>query len=194
MATLGRWDPFGDMQRLTEQMLRGHGGEAEGRVFSPAVDIYEDADAIHMKAELPGIKPENVSIDVEHRVLTIRGERRLEREEKREGYRRIESSYGTFTRSFALPESALTDKVEAEIEDGVLELRIPKRAETTTRHIPVKKHVEGGAQTKQVSEVGKVSGTGVPVEEASKAEPLSSEERQQQKEEENGGASPVQKT
>jgi HSP20 family protein len=127
------------MQRLTEQMLRNWGGELEGRAFSPAVDIYEDADAIYLKCELPGIKPEDVSIDIEKNVLTIRGERKLERDEKREGYRRIESSYGSFTRSFALPESVLADKVDAEIEDGILKLRIPKQAaEATAKRIPVK--------------------------------------------------------
>jgi HSP20 family protein len=131
------------MQRLTEQMLRNWGGELEGRTFSPAVDIYEDADAIYLKAELPGIKPDDVNIDIENRVLTIRGERKLERDEKREGYRRIESSYGAFTRSFALPESVVADKVDAEIEDGVLKLRIPKQAEATAKRIPVKERAKG---------------------------------------------------
>jgi HSP20 family protein len=149
MATLSRWDPFGDMQRLTERMLRDYSGSLEGRAFSPAVDIYEDSDAIYMKAELPGIKPDDVSIDVENHVLTLRGERKLEREDKREGYRRIESSYGAFTRSFALPEGAETEKVEAEIEDGVLKLRIPKQAEAATKNIPIKKR-ETGKETKQV--------------------------------------------
>jgi HSP20 family protein len=132
------------MQRLTEQMLRHWGGELEGRAFSPAVDIYEDADAIYLKAELPGIKPDDVNIDIENHVLTIRGERKLERDEKREGYRRIESSYGSFTRSFALPESVVADKVDAEIEDGVLKLRIPKQAEATAaQRIPVKGRTKG---------------------------------------------------
>lgn len=149
MATLSRWDPFGEMQRLTEQMLRGW-GDLEGRAFAPAVDVYEDADAIYLKAELPGIKADDVSIDVENHVLTIRGQRRLEREDKREGYRRIESSYGAFTRSFALPESAVTDKVEAEMEDGLLKLRIPKEAEATTKRITVKSQAKGAKQEKEV--------------------------------------------
>ncbi len=150
MATLSRWDPFGEMQRLTEQMLRGWGGELEGRTFAPAVDVYEDADAIYLKAELPGVRADDVGIDVENHVLTIRGERRLERDDKREGYRRIESSYGAFARSFALPESALTDRVDADMEDGVLKLRIPKQPEVGAKRIPVKSR-ERSRQEKQIT-------------------------------------------
>jgi HSP20 family protein len=150
MAGLSRFDPFGDMQRLTEHMLRGYGGEMSGRGFAPAVDIYEDDDSITMKAELPGINPDDVSIDVENQVLTISGERKLEHEDKREGYRRVEQSYGSFSRSFALPESAQTDKVEAEIDNGILKLRIPKQPEVQPKRIQVKKRAEG-AESKQVT-------------------------------------------
>ncbi len=157
MATLSRWDPFGEMQRLTEQMIRGLGHELENRAFAPAVDVYEDGDSIQLKAELPGIKADDVSIDVENNVLTIRGERRLEREDKREGYRRIESSYGAFARSFALPESAETDKIEATIEDGVLKLRIPKLHEAMTKRIQVKSASEGKPKEKEVTKVVEAS-------------------------------------
>jgi HSP20 family protein len=135
------------MQRLTDQMFRAWGAP-ERQGFAPAVDIYEDDDAITVKAEVPGVRPEDVRIDVENNVLTISGERKLEREEKREGYHRIESSYGSFSRSFALPESVDPNKVDAEIDQGILNVRIEKKAEIAPKRIQVKPH---GIQTKQVA-------------------------------------------
>jgi HSP20 family protein len=150
MATLTRWDPFGEMQRLTDQLFRTWSPD-ERRGFAPAVDIYEDEDAIVVKAELPGVKPEDVNISVENNVLTMSGERKLERSEEREGYHRIESSYGAFTRSFALPESLRTDEVEAEMNEGVLKVRIPKKPEVAPKRIQVKGH---GEEPKQVAAPG----------------------------------------
>jgi HSP20 family protein len=134
------------MQRLTDQLFRSWAPE-ERRGFAPAVDIYEDEDAIVVKADLAGVKPEDVNISVENNVLTISGERKLERAEEREGYHRIESSYGVFTRSFALPESVRTDEVEAEMTEGVLKVRIPKKPEVAPKRIQVKGH---GEEPKQV--------------------------------------------
>jgi HSP20 family protein len=145
MATLTRWDPFGEMQRLTDQVFRAWGGEPATRGFAPAVDIYEDNGSIYVKAELPGVKAEDVHVDVEDHTLTLRGERKLEHEEKREGYHRIESSYGSFTRSFALPESCDTEKVEADMSEGVLTVKIPKKAEVMPKRIEVKS--KGGSET-----------------------------------------------
>lgn len=144
MAILSRWDPFGEMQRLTDQVLRGWTGETPARNFAPAVDIYEDDDAIVVRAELAGVKPEDVHIEVENNVLTLSGERKLEREDKREGYHRIESVYGTFTRSFALPDTADAEKVEADMNEGILTVRIPKKPETAHKRIEVKS--KGGEQ------------------------------------------------
>lgn len=139
MATLSRWDPFNEMQRLTDQLFRGWtGGSGEMQNFAPAVDIYEDEGTITVQAQVPGVKAEDVHIDVENNVLTISGERKLEREDKREGYHRIESSYGSFTRSFVLPEAADTEQVEANLSDGVLSVRIPKRPEAAPKRIEVK--------------------------------------------------------
>jgi HSP20 family protein len=160
MAILSRWDPFGEMQRLTDQVLRGWTGEAQVRSFAPAVDIFEDEASIVVKAELPGVKPGDVHIDVENNVLTLSGERKLEREEKREGYHRIESVYGNFTRSFALPEAVDADKVEADMSEGILSVRIPKKPETAHKRIEVRaragegqpqgvKTVQAGEQSKQ---------------------------------------------
>jgi HSP20 family protein len=139
MAILSRWNPFNEMQRLTDQLVRGWPGQGgEMQNFAPAVDIYEDDGMITVSAQLPGVKAEEVNIDVENNVLTISGERRLEREDKREGYHRIESSYGAFTRSFVLPESADSEKVEANLSEGVLTVRIPKRPEAAHKRIEVK--------------------------------------------------------
>ena len=139
MAILSRWDPFHEMQRLTDQLFRGFTGQGvEMQTFAPAVDIYEDEGMITVSAQVPGVKSEDVHIDVENNVLTLTGERKLEREDKREGYHRIESSYGSFTRSFVLPESADAEKVDANLSDGVLTVRIPKRPEAAPKRIEVK--------------------------------------------------------
>jgi HSP20 family protein len=147
MATLTRWDPFSEIQRLTDQMFRAWGGEPAGRTFAPAVDIYEDECAIYVRAELPGVKAEDAHVDVENHTLTVRGERKLEHQEKREGYHRIESTYGSFTRSFALPESCDTEKVEADMSEGVLTVKIPKKAEIAAKRIEVRS--KGGGEPEQ---------------------------------------------
>jgi HSP20 family protein len=142
MGTLSRWDPFGEMQRLTDQMFRTWPFD-ERRTFAPAVDIYEDNEAITVRAELPGIKAQDVKISIENNVLTLSGERKLERSDEREGYHRIESSYGMFSRSFVLPESLKADEVEADMDEGVLTVRIPKKPEVAPKRIQVKAHGEG---------------------------------------------------
>lgn len=134
---LSRWDPFTEMSRLQDEFARGLGLEAR-RGWAPPVDIFEDAEAIHVKAELPGMKTEDVHVHVENNLLTLRGERKLEREEKRENYHRIERSYGTFTRTFALPSSVVTDQIDAQMKDGVLTVRLPKKTEPKARRIEIK--------------------------------------------------------
>lgn len=154
MATLTRWDPFGEMQRLTDKMMhgwfgRGTLGDGGEFGFTPAVDIYEDDHNIYVNAELPGVKPDEVKISVENDVLTLSGQRKLEREDKREGYHRMECSYGSFTRSFALPEAADAENVDAELDSGVLKVKIAKRPEVAPKRIPVKAHaVEPTAKIK----------------------------------------------
>jgi HSP20 family protein len=128
------------------------------------VDIYEDADAIYVKAALPGVKPGDVNISVENNVLTLSGERKLERSEEREGYHRLESSYGCFTRSFALPESVKADEVEADLTEGILTIRIPKKPEVAPKRIEVKGH---GEAAKPIG-AAKKSETAVAAESAQK--------------------------
>jgi len=139
MAFLNRWDPFTEIARLQDEMTR-HLAPAERRStgFIPPVDIYEDKEAIYMKAELSGVKPEEVKLHVENNILTLTGERKFEKDEKKEGYHRVERSYGTFTRSFALPSSVQADQVAADMTDGVLTVKVPKRAEVQPKRIEVR--------------------------------------------------------
>lgn len=106
--------------------------------FSPAVDIVENEKAYLLKAEVPGLAPENIDVQVENDVLTVRGERKYENEEERGGYRRVERSYGSFARSFMLPKGTKPEAIEAEVEHGVLTVTIPKVAAATARKVEVK--------------------------------------------------------
>ncbi len=121
------------------RMLRG---ELAGTDFSgfwmPAIDIYEQDDAYIVKAELPGVKKENVNITIHENVLTIRGERSEERTDKKAQYFRKERNVGSFMRSFTLPSSVKTDKIEAVYSDGVLTITLPKAEEAKPKAIPVK--------------------------------------------------------
>jgi HSP20 family protein len=106
--------------------------------WAPACDVYENENEIVVKAELPEVKKDDVHVEVENNVLTIRGERRFEEEAKRENYHRMERSYGGFMRSFTLPTTVDTDKINAGFKDGVLRLVMPKRAEAKPKQIEVK--------------------------------------------------------
>jgi HSP20 family protein len=138
---LGRFDPFAELSRLQDGLARVASATRQGggqAMFSPAVDIWEGKESIVVKAELPGVRPEEVQISVENDLLTISGERRFDRDEGEEGWRRVESTYGSFTRTFALPKTVAVDAIDAKLENGVLTLRLPKRAEARPRKIEVK--------------------------------------------------------
>lgn len=145
-----RWvDPFKELSAIHERMnqlfdetflpARGSGSEAApaAAMWSPAVDIYESGDDIVVKAEIAGIDKDEVAVEVKDGILTLRGERKFEKEEKEENYHRIERSYGTFVRSFALPSSVDPEKVRAALKDGVLEVRIGKREQAKPRKVKV---------------------------------------------------------
>lgn len=134
---LGRWDPFSELSRVQDELSRAADGNWR-RGFVPAVDIYEDKESFSLRAELPGVKADEVHIDLDRHLLTLRGERKLEREDRKEGYHRIERSYGKFTRSFALPDTVDTEHIDANFKEGVLEVRIPKKASVQPKRIPVK--------------------------------------------------------
>jgi HSP20 family protein len=104
------------------------------------VDIHEGDKEITLKAELPGIKKEDVHIDVNDGVITLRGERKFEKEDKKENYHRIERSYGSFHRSFTLPSTVDVEKIKAKYKDGILEATLPKTEEAKPKSIPVEVH------------------------------------------------------
>jgi HSP20 family protein len=144
-----RWEPFRDlvglqdrMNRLFDEAFRGAGRPAEddwslGGTWAPAVDIYEQEGNIVLKAELPGVDAKEVDIRLENNVLTLRGERKLDNEVKRESYHRVERAYGSFTRSFTLPSVVDQDKIKAEYKDGVLRVTLPKKEEARPRQINI---------------------------------------------------------
>ena len=132
---LVRWDPFEEMNRLHDHFLSGRG--LTKQAFQVAVDIREEHDAFFVDAEVPGLAADDVHIDVEKNVLTIRGERKVEKEEIEDTYRRVERQYGSFTRSFTLPETVDADSISADLNNGVLALRLPKKEAPTPRSISV---------------------------------------------------------
>lgn len=142
-----RSDPFRDLLNLQDQLLRTFGSAYGSRdrdeapqmtaTWSPLVDVFEDQDGITLKVELPEVEAKDVEILVEGNTLTLRGERKLENEQRRDGYHRIERSYGAFTRNFTLPNTVDAEHIRAESRDGVLRIALPKKAETRPRQIKV---------------------------------------------------------
>jgi len=141
-----KWDPFRDlvsiqdrMNRLFEQTLSRSRGEegVTATAWTPAVDIYETADTIVMKAELPGVTREDIHIHIDGSTLTLKGERRFSRDVQEESYLRIERPYGSFHRSFALPATVQQENVRAVLKDGVLELTLPKAEDSKPKRISV---------------------------------------------------------
>jgi HSP20 family protein len=110
--------------------------EAAGK-FVPAVDIYDDGEKVLVKLEIPGVKQEDVDIRVENQTLSVRGERKLEAEEKKEHFQRVERHYGSFYRSFTLPISVDTENIGATYEAGVLKLELKKKASAQPRQIKI---------------------------------------------------------
>jgi HSP20 family protein len=117
---------------------RGQRREGADAIWAPAVNSYEDKDAFLLSLDLPGIDQKDVKISIDNHTLTISGTRRLEHEDKKENYQRVESFFGTFSRSFTLPATVATEKIEANAESGVLKIRLPKREESKPRQIEIK--------------------------------------------------------
>jgi HSP20 family protein len=136
-----RWDPFRELDTLRDEFGRFLGprffGRGETGMWSPAVDVIEEADAIVLKAELPGMSPDQVEIEWEDDLLTIKGERKFEEKTETEGHRRIERGFGRFERSFGMPKTAKLDEIEATYREGILEIRVPKAAEVAAKKIPI---------------------------------------------------------
>jgi HSP20 family protein len=144
---LVRYKPMGGMNLLRRRMdsmfddfftdfLRG--GQSDlAKGWNPKVDIFEEDDQIVMKAELPGVEKDNIAVDVNGRVLTVKGERSSENETKEDNYYRRECAYGKFERSFTLPEETDSEQIKAEYKDGVLKLNIPKPVSSKPKQIAV---------------------------------------------------------
>jgi len=146
MALVRRNDPFRDLVALQDQLFRtfdsAYGGARDDgqsmvATWSPLVDVYEDAEGISLKVELPEVDAKDVEIQVEGNTLTLKGERKLEHETRREGYHRVERTYGAFSRTFTLPNTVDVEHITAESKDGVLRVFLPKKAETKPRQIKV---------------------------------------------------------
>jgi HSP20 family protein len=128
------------MNRMFNEFVHGGPDAAVGpRVspWTPSVDIYETDDALVIKAELPGVSKEDVSIEVHQNTLTLRGQRKHEAEVKQDHYHRVERAYGTFQRSFVLPAMVDQEKVQAAFKDGVLELHLPRLESAKPRRIAI---------------------------------------------------------
>ena len=147
MNPLAKWNPFRELEDIQNRLsslfgrtsLRGLGEESMTvSEWTPLVDLAEDDKEYLIKAELPEVKKEDVKVTVENGVLTITGERKFEKEEENKKYHRIERAYGSFMRSFTLPQDAAGDKVNAEFKDGVLKVHLPKSAEAKPKSIDVK--------------------------------------------------------
>jgi HSP20 family protein len=144
---LARWTPMGnlpsfqdEMNRLFNQFFQGGTGEEAGwgvRTWTPPVDIYETDDALILKAELPGVSKDDVSIEIHQNTLVLRGQRQHEAEVKEDHYHRVERAYGTFQRSFMLPTLVDQEHVHATYHDGVLELRLPKSEAAKPKRVAI---------------------------------------------------------
>jgi HSP20 family protein len=152
-----RWDPLRDVVTLQSRLNslfqdygRGQGEDEalSAAAFAPPVDIYEDEHKLVLKLEVPGIRQEDLDIQVENRTLTVRGERKLDKEEKQENFHRVEHRYGTFARTFTLPSTVDPESVSASYDAGVLKIELAKKAEARPRQIRV--NVGSGASPKQV--------------------------------------------
>lgn len=140
-----RWDPFREVVALQSRLnslfqdySRGQNEETlSAASFAPPVDIYEDDHKLVLKLEVPGVKEEDLDVQVEGRSLTVRGERKFSSEEKQENFHRIEHRYGTFARSFTLPTTVDAENVKASYNAGVLEVELAKKPESKPRQIKI---------------------------------------------------------
>src|SRR5580704_1370888 len=141
--TIVRWDPFREVASLrnsVNSLFRDMNGDSEpvaAASFVPAVDIYEDEKKVVLKLEVPGIEEKDLDVRVENHTLTVKGERKLEKEEKEENFHRIERRYGSFYRAFTLPNTVDTESVAASYNAGVLKLELKKKAEAQPKQIKV---------------------------------------------------------
>jgi len=153
--SITRYDPFRDLKTLQDEVnrlfstnfSRGFGDEGLSRgAWTPSVDIFENKDELVLEAELPGMNREDFELTIENNVLTLRGERRFEKKDEADNYHRVERAYGSFTRSFTLPQTVSGEGATAEYKNGVLRVVLHKREEVKARRIEIKgEAAEAGA-------------------------------------------------
>ena len=145
MTVLTRWEPFREFVTLQDRMNRlFRESYPEGReealttsTFAPPVDVYEDEHSITLKIEVPGIDEKDIDVRLENNTLTVHGERKFEKEEKEENYRRVERQYGSFTRTFTVPNTVDAENVTANYDKGVLNVQLAKKSEAKPKQIKV---------------------------------------------------------
>ncbi len=141
--SLVRYEPWNLFNQFSKELDRRfqndqeHYGDVATSDWSPAVDIKENETAYTVVADIPGVDPKDIDVHMEDGVLTVKGERNLNREEEKEGYKRVERVHGSFYRRFSLPETVDAEKISAKCKDGVLEVTIPKQEKSQPRKITV---------------------------------------------------------
>lgn len=145
--SITKYDPFRELRSLQDEVNRLFTGafpkttlqeEILRGAWSPNVDIFENKDKLVLEAELPGMKTEEVDVSIENSVITISGERKFEKKGEADSYHRVERAYGSFSRSFTLPQTVTAEGATADFNDGILSIALPKREETKARKIEVK--------------------------------------------------------
>jgi HSP20 family protein len=164
MTVLTRWDPFREFTTLQDRMNRlfrdSYGDHEEAlttSTFAPAVDVYEDEHNVVLKIEVPGIDEKDIDVRVENNTLTVHGERKFEKEEKEENFRRVERQYGSFTRSFTLPNAVDTNSIQADYDKGILKISLAKKAEAKPKQIKVNVSSQRSIEGKEVKSSGRAA-------------------------------------
>jgi HSP20 family protein len=160
VSLVTRWDAHHGLSGLQEQVNRLFESSFPGRsdnsaltTWAPAVDIYETENELVVKADLPDVSEKDLDVRIENNTLTIRGERKFEKKVEEENYLRVERTYGSFSRSFSLPNTVNSEAIKADYKNGVLTLTIPKREEAKPKQIKV--NVETQAQTPAAAAAGR---------------------------------------
>ncbi len=168
MTLLTRYEPFREFATIQDRMNRlfrdfyapeGRSGEEAltNTAFAPPVDVYEDEHNVTLKIEVPGIDEKDIDVRIENNTLTVHGERKFEKEEKEENYRRVERQYGSFTRTFTLPNTVDQDSVQANYDKGVLKVTLTKKAEAKPKQIKVNVGTQKTLEGKEPKGVGKAA-------------------------------------
>jgi len=144
VTAITRRDPFlnlanwqDQVSRIFESAFPGHSESSALTAWAPAVDIYETENELMLKADLPDVNEKDLDVRVENNMLTIHGERKFEQKVKEENYLRLERTYGSFSRSFSLPNTVSTENIKAEYKNGVLTVEMPKRAESKPKQVKI---------------------------------------------------------